>query len=260
MMSESVEVPITLDPGRLPRHVAVIMDGNGRWAQRQGLSRIRGHVVGMESVRAVVRQTRNLDIPYLTLFAFSDENWQRPALEVRVLMAILRRYLERELREMQENQIALRAIGDLKRLPPVVQQELARAIAATSNGARMTLTLALSYGGRTEIVQTAQALAREVLAGRLNPEDIDVPMFSRYLYTAQMPDPDLIIRTSGEYRLSNFLLWQSAYTEIYVTDTLWPDFREEEYLKALAAYQQRERRYGLTREQLAALDAAESRH
>jgi undecaprenyl diphosphate synthase len=257
MMSESVEVPITLDRGRLPRHVAVIMDGNGRWAQRQGLSRIRGHVVGMESVRAVVRQTRNLDIPYLTLFAFSDENWQRPALEVRVLMAILRRYLERELREMQENQIALRAIGDLKRLPPVVQQELARAIAATSNGARMTLTLALSYGGRTEIVQTAQALAREVLAGRLNPEDIDAAMFSRYLYTAQMPDPDLIIRTSGEYRLSNFLLWQSAYTEIYVTDTLWPDFREEEYLKSLTAYQQRERRYGLTREQLAALDGAE---
>ncbi len=257
MMSESVEVPITLDCGRLPRHVAVIMDGNGRWAQRQGLSRIRGHVVGMESVRAIVRQTRNLDIPYLTLFAFSDENWQRPALEVRVLMAILRRYLERELAEMQENQIALRAIGDLKRLPPVVQQELARAIAATSNAARMTLTLALSYGGRTEIVQAAEALAREVLAGRLNPEDIDAAMFSRYLYTAQMPDPDLIIRTSGEYRLSNFLLWQSAYTEIYVTDTLWPDFREEEYLKALAAYQQRERRYGLTGEQLAALDAAE---
>jgi len=260
MMSESVEVSIPLDRGRLPRHVAVIMDGNGRWAQRQGLSRIRGHVVGMESVRAIVRQTRNLDIPYLTLFAFSDENWQRPALEVRVLMAILRRYLERELREMQENQIALRAIGDLKRLPPVVQQELARAIAATSNGTRMALTLALSYGGRNEIVQAAQALAREVLAGRRNPEDIDAAMFSRYLYTAQMPDPDLIIRTSGEYRLSNFLLWQSAYTEIYVTDTLWPDFREEEYFKALAAYQQRERRYGLTREQLAVLDAAESRH
>ncbi len=255
-MSESVAVSIPLDRGRLPRHVAIIMDGNGRWAQRQGLSRIRGHVVGMESVRAIVRQTRNLDIPYLTLFAFSDENWQRPALEVRVLMAILRRYLERELAEMQENQIALRAIGDLKRLPPVVQQELARAIAATSNAARMTLTLALSYGGRTEIVQAAEALAREVLAGRLNPEDIDPAMFSRYLYTAQMPDPDLIIRTSGEYRLSNFLLWQSAYTEIYVTDTLWPDFREEEYLKALAAYQQRERRYGLTGEQLAALDAA----
>ncbi len=259
MMSESVEVPNTLDLGRLPRHVAVIMDGNGRWAQRQGLSRIRGHVVGMESVRAIVRQTRKLDIPYLTLFAFSDENWQRPALEVRALMAILRRYLERELGEMQENQIALRAIGDLKRLPPVVQQELARAIAATSNAARMALTLALSYGGRTEIVQAAEALAREVLAGRLNPEDIDAAMFSRYLYTAQMPDPDLIIRTSGEYRLSNFLLWQSAYTEIYVTDTLWPDFREEAYLKALAAYQQRERRYGLTREQLAALDALESR-
>jgi undecaprenyl diphosphate synthase len=259
-MSESVEVSIPLDRGRLPRHVAIIMDGNGRWAQRQGLSRIRGHVVGMESVRAIVRQTRNLDIPYLTLFAFSDENWQRPALEVRVLMAILRRYLERELAEMQENQIALRAIGDLKRLPPVVQQELARAIAATSNGARMALTLALSYGGRNEIVQAAQALALDVLAGRLSPEDIDAAVFSRYLYTAQMPDPDLIIRTSGEYRLSNFLLWQSAYTEIYVTDTLWPDFREEEYLKALAAYQQRERRYGLTREQLAALEAAESRH
>ncbi len=249
------EVSLLLDPQRLPRHVAIIMDGNGRWAQSRGLRRIRGHVSGAESVRVVVRQARQLGISYLTLFAFSEENWQRPSMEIRALMGLLRRYLHQELAEMQENQISLRAIGDLERLPRAVQQDLAQTMAATAAGAQMVLTLALSYGGRTEIVQAARHLAQDLQAGRIRAEEIDSALFSRYLYTAAMPDPDLLIRTSGEYRMSNFLLWQSAYTELYITDTLWPDFREEEFLKALVAYQQRERRYGLTPEQIAALEA-----
>jgi undecaprenyl diphosphate synthase len=237
--------------------VAVIMDGNGRWAQRRGLRRIKGHLVGVESVRAVVREARKLGIAYLTLFAFSEENWQRPALEIRVLMGLLRRYLHRELSEMQENQIALKAIGNLQHLPEAVQRDLAATAAATAQGAQMVLTLALSYGGRSEIVQAAQALAREVQAGRLKPEEIDAALFARCLYTAEMPDPDLLIRTSGECRLSNFLLWQSAYTELYITDTLWPDFREEEFHQALEAYRQRDRRFGLTQEQIEALEISE---
>jgi undecaprenyl diphosphate synthase len=236
------------------------MDGNGRWAQRQGLLRIRGHVAGVASVRTVVRLARKLGISYLTLFAFSEENWQRPAMEIRALMALLRRYLHRELSEMQENQIALRAIGNLPQLPEAVQRDLAQTMAATAEGAQMVLTLALSYGGRSEIVQAAQALAREVQAGRLKPEDIDAALFARYLYTADLPDPDLLIRTSGECRLSNFLLWQSAYTELYITETLWPDFREEDFHAALEAYRQRDRRFGLTQEQIQAQTASEPRH
>jgi undecaprenyl diphosphate synthase len=211
----------------------------------------------MESVRVVTRLARRLGISYLTLFAFSEENWQRPAMEIRVLMALMRSYLRRELKEMQDNQIALKAIGNLSQLPERVQRELEATIAATAAGAQMDLTLALSYGGRNEIVQAVQSLAREVAAGRLKPEDIDAARFSRALYTADMPDPDLIIRTSGEYRLSNFLLWQSAYTELYVTETLWPDFREDEFRQALETYQQRDRRFGLTQEQIEALNGSE---
>ena len=240
--------------------MAIIMDGNGRWAQQRGLLRVKGHVVGVESVRVIARLARKLGISYLTLFAFSEENWQRPALEIRVLMAILRRYLARELKEMQDNQIALRAIGNLRQLPAGVQRELAETAAATAPGAKMALTLALSYGGRSEIIQAAQALAKEVQDGRLKPEDLDAAMFARHLYTVDMPDPDLLIRTSGEYRLSNFLLWQTAYTELYVTDTLWPDFREEAFHNALEAYRQRQRRFGLTQEQIKAMEASNSGH
>jgi undecaprenyl diphosphate synthase len=250
---------MALDPQKIPRHVAIIMDGNGRWAQRRGWFRVRGHVAGMESVRVVTRLARRLGISHLTLFAFSEENWQRPAMEIRVLMALMRSYLRRELKEMQDNQIALKAIGNLSQLPERVRRELEEVIAATAVGDRMDLTLALSYGGRHEIVQAVQSLAREVAAGRLKPEDIDAARFSRALYTAAMPDPDLIIRTSGEYRLSNFLLWQSAYTELYVTDTLWPDFREDEFRQALETYQQRQRRFGLTQEQIKAMNGSEPR-
>ncbi len=258
--ADSSESFIPLDRNRLPRHVAVIMDGNGRWAQGRGLPRIQGHTAGVASVRAVVRLARNLGLPYLTLFAFSEENWQRPALEIRALMALLRKFLHQELAEMQENQIALKAIGDLTRLPRTARDDLARVEAATAPGAQMILTLALSYGGRSEIVRAARLLAREVQAGRLRPEEIDAPRFAGCLYTAGLPDPDLLIRTSGESRVSNFLLWQLAYTELYITETLWPDFREEDFIKALAAFQQRQRRFGLTAEQIAAQKATETRH
>jgi undecaprenyl diphosphate synthase len=259
-MTASTKHLQALDPRKIPRHVAIIMDGNGRWAQRRGMYRVRGHVAGMESVRVVTRLARRLGISHLTLFAFSEENWQRPAMEIRVLMALMRSYLRRELREMLDNQIALKAIGNLAQLPERVRRELEETISATASGAKMDLTLAVSYGGRSEIVQAVQTLARDVAAGRLKPEDIDAALFSRYLYTAAMPDPDLIIRTSGEYRLSNFLLWQSAYTELYVTETLWPDFREDEFRKALESYQHRDRRFGLTQEQIEAQTAPEPRH
>jgi len=251
MASPGSPVPLTsLDPHRLPRHVAIIMDGNGRWAQQRGLKRVRGHLAGAESVRVVVRTAREVGISYLTLYAFSEENWQRPATEIRALMALLSRYLRQEEAEMRENRIALQAIGNLERLPAKVQGELARVAAATRAGAQMVLNLALSYGGQSEIVHAARLLAEAVAAGRLRPEEIDADLFARHLYTGDMPDPDLLIRTSGEYRLSNFLLWQSAYTELYFSDTLWPDFREEEFVQALAEYQQRARRFGLTQEQV----------
>jgi len=235
---------------RLPRHVAIIMDGNGRWAKRQGLRRVRGHMEGVESVRVVARTARRVGIEYLTLYAFSEENWQRPAAEVRALMNLLTRYLRQELPEMRQNNIALQGLGDLKRLPANVQRELARTEEATREGARMTMSLALSYGGRQEIVHAAQALAEELRAGRVRPEDINLESFAGHLFTAGIPDPDLLIRTSGEFRLSNFLLWQSAYCELYFTDTLWPDFREEEFIQALLEYQRRDRRFGLTQEQV----------
>ncbi len=246
----AAHVTSALDPSRLPRHVAIIMDGNGRWAQRRGLTRIEGHKRGKDSVRAVVESSRRLGIEYLSLFAFSTENWSRPRREVNALMGLLRRYLRTELRKMMKNEIRLVAIGDTKRLPPALQQELAATIEATRDNRRMTVVLAVSYGGREDIVQAARAAAQAVRDGRLRAEEITEDLFGGYLDTAGLPDPDLLIRTSGEMRLSNFFLWQSAYTEIYVTDTLWPDFREKEYLEALAHYQQRDRRFGRVAEQV----------
>jgi len=242
--SDLPQANASLDLSRLPRHVAIIMDGNGRWAKRRGYLRVRGHLTGVESVRVVVRLARKLGIEYLTLYAFSDENWQRPTTEIRALMNILSRFVRRELPELRENQIVLRAIGDLARLPENIQRELIQAEEASREGARMTLSLALSYGGRNEILRAAQSLAEDLRAGRLQPQDITPESFASHLYTAGMPDPDLLIRTSGEYRLSNFLLWQTAYTELYFTDTLWPDFRGSELLEAIEAFQKRERRFG----------------
>lgn len=240
---------VVLDKERLPRHVAVIMDGNGRWAQRRGLSRIEGHKRGKDAVRAVVETAREIGLEYLTLYAFSTENWQRPANEVRALMGLLRRYLRTELHRLMKNDIRLRAVGDLRRLPLPVQQSLHDVMHATQENTSLTVALAVSYGAREEIIETARALATAVQQGQLTPEEITEQTFTRHLWTAGIPDPDLLIRTSGEFRLSNFLLWQMAYTEIYVTETLWPDFGREEFLKALVDYQSRERRFGRTAEQ-----------
>jgi len=240
----SAVAPPILDPHWLPRHVAIIMDGNGRWAQRRGLSRIEGHKRGKDSVRAVVETSRRIGIQYLSLFAFSTENWNRPRREIDALMGLLRRYLRTELNKMMKNEIRLLPIGDTSRLPIALQRDLQTTVDRTSHNRRMTILLALSYGGREEIVQAARALARDVRSGRLDPDSVDEDVFGGYLHTTGVPDPDLLIRTSGEMRISNFFLWQSAYTEIYVTDTLWPDFREPQFIAALAEYQQRERRFG----------------
>jgi len=226
------------------------MDGNGRWAKRQGRSRISGHREGMNSVREVVEACREWGIGCLTLFAFSEENWGRPRLEVTALMALLRTYLRGEVQLMKRQGIRLRAIGNIQRLPRLAQRLLREAVAETASGERMVLSLALSYGGREEIVRAARLLAEECVAGRLRPEDIDAGEFAARLDTAGLPDPDLLIRTSGERRVSDFLLWQMAYSELYITDILWPDFRKPQLAEALADYGRRERRFGLTSEQL----------
>ncbi|MGD9160224.1 MAG: isoprenyl transferase [Desulfobacteraceae bacterium] len=235
-----------LDPGKLPRHVAAIMDGNGRWAKKRMMNRVKGHEEGTESVRVIVRTSRNLGIKYLTLYAFSEENWKRPKHEVIALMGILKRFLKSELPEMRDNGIRLRAIGSIDKLPDDARKVLDDTIEKTSYNNDMVLSLALSYGGRQEITHAVRGIAGKVRSGKLNVEDINDDIISENLYTSGIPDPDLLIRTSGEYRISNFLLWQIAYTEIYITPTLWPDFREEEYIAALEDFQNRERRFGAT--------------
>ncbi|MBI4496005.1 MAG: isoprenyl transferase [Deltaproteobacteria bacterium] len=230
---------------KLPRHLAIIMDGNGRWAERRSLNRVAGHHRGAEAVRAVVRSSREIGIRFLTLFAFSSENWSRPRGEVDALMILLQHYLSSELAEMQARGIRLLAIGDLSRLPREVGSTLAQGMKQTASGSEMTLTLALSYGGRDDILQAVRRIMTHCREGNLQPEDIDENLLSKYLWTASLPDPDLLIRTSGEMRVSNFFLWQLAYTEVYVTPTLWPDFSREDLVQALLNYQERERRFGL---------------
>jgi len=234
----------------LPRHVAVIMDGNGRWAEAHGLRRIEGHRRGKDSVRAVVETAREIGIEYLTLYAFSSENWQRPQREVEALMRLLKRYLRTEVARMMRYEIRLRAIGNLRRLPSEILRELRSVERRTRENGRMTVQLAVSYGGREEIVRAARTLARRVRDGELRAEQVDELRFSAALMTAGVPDPDLLIRTSGESRISNFLLWQLAYTELYITETLWPDFRREEFLRAMDDYRCRQRRFGKTAAQI----------
>ena len=224
------------------------MDGNGRWAKKRALNRIRGHREGAESVRDIVRACREMGIEVLTLYAFSTENWQRPRQEISALMSLLKEFLRSELAEMMENGIRLNTIGQIERVPDHVLTVLRQVMDETGKNPGMILNLALSYGGRDEIVAAARKVAAEVQAGRLQAEEITKEVFSKYLYTEGMPEPDLLIRTSGEMRISNFLLWQIAYTEIYVTDTLWPDFRREELIRILHDYQKRERRFGVTRD------------
>lgn len=239
-----MEAVKTKSSARPPVHVAIIMDGNGRWATARGLPRIAGHKRGAEAVRETVRAAGELGISYLTLFGFSSENWKRPAAEVQDLMGLLRLYLRSEIAELNRNGVRFRVVGDRSRLAADTNVLIDEAEATTASNAGLTLTLALSYGGRQDIVQAARRLAVEAAAGRLDPAAIDEELFAQYLFTADIPDPDLLIRTSGEMRVSNFLLWQIAYAEMYVTETLWPDFRREELYTALADYQKRERRYG----------------
>lgn len=232
------------DPGRLPRHVAIIMDGNGRWALRRGLPRVAGHKAGVEALREVVKACLDWGIEVLTVYAFSTENWKRPHAEVEALMRLLVEYLEREVEELHRQGVQIRAIGRLHELPSEAQRELHRAMEYTAGNKRLILNLALNYGGRAELVDACCALAQDVLRGKLALKDISEEVLSNHLYTSGLPDPDLLIRAAGEMRLSNFLLWQSAYTELWVTSTLWPDFRREDLLAALQDYARRERRFG----------------
>ena len=238
--------PEQLDPENLPAHIAIIMDGNGRWAVKRGLLRTLGHKVGVESVQNIVKACREIGIDVLTIYAFSSENWQRPALEVKTLMSLLKSYLEKELANLKENDIRLTCIGQQHKLPPEVREVLESTIEQTAGNRAMVLNLALSYGSRDEIVRATRQIAHKCLAGQLNPDDIDVELINNHLYTAGLPDPDLIIRTGGESRLSNFLLWQASYSEIYITDTQWPDFRRAHLIKAIGSYQKRQRRFGKT--------------
>ncbi len=233
-----------LDKDKLPVHVAIIMDGNGRWAKKRILNRVRGHEKGTQVVRDIVKVSREFGISYLTLFAFSTENWQRPKKEIQALMLILKKFLKSELSLMQEKNIRLYIIGQLKRLPDDVANIAEKTAEATKNNTGMQLNLALSYGAREEITTMVQTISNKVKNGEIDPDAISSDYIAEHLYTKGIPDPDLLIRTSGEMRISNFLLWQIAYSEFFITDTLWPDFGEKEYADILKNYQQRERRYG----------------
>jgi len=239
-----------IDLNNLPKHIAVIMDGNGRWAKKKGALRIFGHKNAVEAVRDITEGCGELGIKYLTLYAFSTENWGRPKAEIDGLMELLVNTLKQEIKRLTENHVKLITIGETAHLPPDCQKNLAWAIDQTKNNTGLILVLALSYSGRWEILKAAKSLAKDVQAGKIKADDINESIFENYLQTSGIPDPELLIRTSGELRVSNFLLWQIAYTELYITPTLWPDFRKEHLYEAIWSYQQRERRFGKTSEQL----------
>ncbi|RMF28251.1 MAG: isoprenyl transferase [Cyanobacteria bacterium J083] len=237
-------LPPNLDINRLPNHVAVIMDGNGRWAQRRGRPRIMGHQKGVDALKDLLRCCKDWGVKALTAYAFSTENWGRPLEEVQFLMTLFERVLRRELEEMMKENVKIRFVGNLAALPTSLQSEIARSMEQTASNTGIDFTIATNYGGRQEILQACRAIAQDVKNGLIDPEDIDESLFENHLYTQGLSHPDLLIRTSGEMRISNFLLWQMAYAEIYVTQTLWPDFDRAEFHKALSDYQQRERRFG----------------
>jgi undecaprenyl diphosphate synthase len=237
-------LPTDLDPTRLPKHVAAIMDGNGRWAQRRGLPRLVGHQRGVDALKALVRCCDDWGIQALTAYAFSTENWGRPLEEVDFLMMLFERVLRQQLKEMMEKNVKIRFVGNLRTLPASLQREIEAAMSQTDGNSGIQFTVATNYGGRQEILAACQEIARQVQRGELAPEEIDATLFEQHLYTAGVGDPDLLIRTSGEMRISNFLLWQIAYAELYVTDTLWPEFDRDAFREALLAYQQRDRRFG----------------
>jgi undecaprenyl diphosphate synthase len=236
--------------GAIPEHIAIIMDGNGRWAKSKGGFRLLGHKQGVESVRDITESCAQLGVRYLTLYAFSTENWERPNVEVKGLMSILVHALRVEAESLNKNNIRLTAIGQIDRFPQSCQRELQEAITLTQDNTRMTLCLALSYSGRWDITQAVKQIAEEVEQGKLSPEEVNDQLISSHLSTCEIPDPDLIIRTSGEFRISNFLLWQLAYSEFYITDTYWPDFRRNELYQAIKNFQNRERRFGKTSDQI----------
>ena len=238
------DLPVDLKPEKLPRHVAVIMDGNGRWAGHRGLPRIMGHRRGVEALKALLRCSRDWGIEALTAYAFSSENWGRPLEEVNFLMALFERVLRQELQEMVAEDVQIRFVGNLSSLPLSLQAEIKHSMEMTQQNQGIKFTVATNYGGRQEIVHACQAIASQVQKGLLKPEEINEGLFEQYLYTAGISHPDLLIRTSGEMRISNFLLWQMAYSEIYVTETFWPDFNRSEFHRALCAYQKRQRRFG----------------
>ncbi len=239
-----------IDSARVPRHVAIIMDGNGRWAQRRHQPRLYGHKVGVESVQEIVETARRVGVEILTLYAFSSENWKRPAAEVSGLMSILKSYVQSELSKMLQNNIRFTCIGDLEQLPVEVREVLEQAKVRTAHNTELVLNLALNYGSRAELIRVVRKIAAACAAGTLSESEIDESLINGYLDTAGMVDPDLLIRTGGEARLSNFLLWQASYSEIYFTDVMWPDFRAEAFLQAIADFQQRERRFGRISAQL----------
>jgi undecaprenyl diphosphate synthase len=239
-----------IDTTNLPKHLSIIMDGNGRWAKQKGLLRAMGHENGTKSVKATIEACAKLGIEFLTLYAFSTENWNRPKLEVETLMKLLVNSLKKELQTLKDNNIKLNAIGNLEKLPKSAQKELLDVIEATKDNSRMTLTLALSYGSREEIVNAVRNISHKVKNNIISIDTIDDSIINEHLYTRNLPDVDLLIRTSGEHRISNFLLWQIAYAELYFTDVLWPDFKEHHLYEAIISYQKRERRFGKTSEQI----------
>ena len=243
-----------IDRNKLPKHIAVIMDGNGRWAEEQGEDRLFGHYNGVKSVREIVETSAELGIQFLTLYAFSTENWDRPEDEVKGLMALLVETIKKEVPTLNKNNIKLQVIGDTDMLPDFAKEELAEAIKLTENNTGLTLIMALSYSSRMEILSAVKRLAQDAKEGNIDIASLDHNAFNKYLYTHNFPDPELMIRTSGEYRISNFLLYQIAYTELYFTSTLWPEFRKEDLYKAIVDYQQRERRFGKTGSQIKAED------
>ncbi|UWY29917.1 isoprenyl transferase [Flavobacterium sp. TR2] len=240
----------SIDHKNLPKHLAIIMDGNGRWAKQQGYLRAFGHENGTKSVKEIIKTSAKLGIEYLTLYAFSTENWNRPKLEVQALMKILINSLKKELVTLQENNIRLNAIGNLDKLPKTAQKELLDVMEKTKNNTRLTLTLALSYGSREELVNAVKSISDKVKNNIISIDTIDDSIINEHLYTQNLPDVDLLIRTSGEHRISNFLLWQIAYAELYFTNVLWPDFKDQDLYEAIISYQKRERRFGKTSEQI----------
>lgn len=244
MSSEKISYSLDLDEAKIPAHVAIIMDGNGRWAKKRILNRVKGHERGMEVVRTIVRTSRNIGVSYLTLFAFSTENWQRPRLEVSALMSLLKKFLVSERDELHDNNVRLNMIGQKERLPGDVKKLLDETMSMTGKNTGMVLNLAISYGSRDEILQMVRHVSKGVNDGDIKLDEINHELVSDHLYTAGMPDPDLLIRTSGEMRISNFLLWQIAYSELFITRTLWPDFTEQEYIEIIKDFQQRDRRFG----------------